>query len=239
MGWPYDVLTREIVQMHTLDGIGLTDVQEVYSGPEVDLWQLIMGQQIHIGGMASSMDLARRAGVGSGMRGVDLCCCMGAGMRLLVRMHGVKRMIGVDATARMVERGRKITADEGLADRIEFKLADVLCSDLPEASADFVWGEDAWCYVTDKARLINEAARIVRPGGTIAFTDWVEGETPMTPAEAERFLRFMKFPNIQDIAGYGRLLENSRCLVCAGPRYRAIRPVYRSVHEHAVRAAAI
>jgi len=27
--------------------------------------------------------------------------------------------------------------------------------------ADFVWGEDAWCYVLDKAKLISEAARLV------------------------------------------------------------------------------
>ena len=27
----------------------------------------------------------------------------------------------------------------------------------------------------DKKRLIAEAARLVKPGGTIAFTDWVEG----------------------------------------------------------------
>jgi hypothetical protein len=35
-------------------------------------------------------------------------------------------------------------------------------SRLPDGSADFVWGEDAWCYVADKPRLIHEAARIAR-----------------------------------------------------------------------------
>ena len=56
-----------------------------------------------------------------------------------------------------------------------FVLADVCASGLPAATADFVWGEDAWCYVVDKPRLVAEAARLVKPGGTIAFTDWVEG----------------------------------------------------------------
>jgi len=36
---------------------------------------------------------------------------------------------------------------------------------LPSDSADFVWSEDAWCYVPDKPKLIAEAARIVRRGG--------------------------------------------------------------------------
>jgi hypothetical protein len=51
----------------------------------------------------------------------------------------------------------------------------------------------------------------VKPGGTIAFTDWVEGPAGLSDAEAERLLRFMKFPNIQDIQGYRDLLEANDC----------------------------
>ena len=193
-------------------GIGLKDVQAVYGGPEGDLWELIMGQQIHIGGFKSSIDLAEQADIGAGTAGVDLCCCNGAGMRFLTRFRGVAKMTGVDATPTVVERGRQRCTAEGLEGKIQFVLADVTASGLPSASADFVWGEDAWCYVEDKARLIAEAARIVKPGGTIAFTDWVEGK-PMTPAEADRFLTFMKFPSMQDIPGYSDLLKSSGCEV--------------------------
>ena len=41
----------------------LADVQAVYNGPEGDLWELVMGHQIHIGGFRSSMDLAEKAGI--------------------------------------------------------------------------------------------------------------------------------------------------------------------------------
>ena len=199
--------------MKSLSGVGLSDVNAVYDGPEGDLWELLMGQQIHIGGFRSSMDLAERAGIGAGMRGVDLCCCNGAGMRFLVRFRNVASMTGVDATPTVVERGRQRCQQEGLADRIRWVQADVCASGLPDASADFVWGEDAWCYVGDKARLVAEAARIVRPGGVIAFTDWVEGPAGLSDAEAERFLRFMKFPTLQDIGGYRALLEQNGCEV--------------------------
>ncbi len=108
----------------------------------------------------------------------------------------------MDATKKVVEQGRIRCKQEGLSDKIIFLLADVCDSGLEDASADFVWGEDAWCYVVDKEKLISEAARIVKPGGVIAFTDWVEGKAGLTDAEAERFLTFMKFPNVQDINGY-------------------------------------
>ncbi len=201
--------------MHTLPSVGLKDVQAVYGGPEGDLWELIMGQQIHIGGFQSSLALADRAGIQPGLRGVDLCCCNGAGMRFLVRFRQVAAMQGVDATPKMIERGRARCQAEGLADRIGFTLADVCESSLPSASADFVWGEDAWCYVVDKTRLIAEAARLVRPGGVIAFTDWVEGPAGLTDDEARRFLAFMKFQNVQTIPGYAELLRANACDVVA------------------------
>ncbi len=192
--------------MKRIENIGLPDVQAVYSGPEGDLWELVMGEQIHIGGFASSMDLAERAGIVPGSVGIDLCCCNGAGMRFLIRFRGVAEMTGVDATERVVELGRRRCRDEGLGEQNRFLVADATESGLPGASADFVWGEDAWCYVEDKDKLVAEAARLVRPGGTVAFTDWVEGPAGLSPEEAERLLRFMKFPGIQDIDGYSAAL---------------------------------
>jgi SAM-dependent methyltransferase len=199
--------------MKSISGVGLADVQRVYGGPEGRLWELVMGQQIHIGGLRSSLELAQKAGIRTGTSGVDLCCCSGAGMRVLVRLCGVARMHGVDATPSMVELGRCRSAAESLTDRITFVEADACDTGLPEGGFDFVWGEDAWCYVVDKPRLIAEAARLVRPGGTIAFTDWVEGPTGLTAEEADRWLRFMKFPSVEDLAGYARLLEACGCEV--------------------------
>ena len=196
-----------------MDNIGLSQVQAVYSGPEGQLWELIMGEQIHIGGFASSMDLAEKANIGPGMKGVDLCCCNGAGMRFLVRFRDVARMQGVDATEKVVQQGRLRCEQEGLSDKIKFTLADVCDSRLADASADFIWGEDAWCYVVDKKKLIAEAARIVKPGAIIAFTDWIEGKTGLSDSEAERFLTFMKFPNVQNLEGYGNLLTANDCEV--------------------------
>jgi ubiquinone/menaquinone biosynthesis C-methylase UbiE len=199
--------------MKSIPNIGLENVQAVYGGPEGDLWEMVMGEQIHIGGFQSSMDLAKRAGIGAGMTGIDLCCCTGAGMRFLVKICNVASMRGVDATAKVVERGRQRCQAAGMDKQISFTLANVCASGLPSASADFVWGEDAWCYVVDKAKLIAEAARLVKPGGLIAFTDWVEGPAGLTAQEAERFLSFMKFPNIEDLMGYQDLLTANGCQV--------------------------
>ncbi len=199
--------------MKSISNVGIADVKAIYSGPEGDLWQLLMGEQIHLGGLKATLDLAELAGIGAGHHGVDLCCCNGAGMRCLVRFRNVTSMTGVDATSTVVERGRRRCQEEGLTNRIKFIVADALSSGLPSGSADFVWGEDAWCYVSDKPKLIAEAARIVRPSGVIAFTDWVEGPTGLSDSEAANFLSFMKFATIEDIPGYSSLLTKNGCKV--------------------------
>lgn len=198
-----------------MNSITLKDVQNVYSGPEGDLWELVMGEQIHIGGFPSSMDLAERAGIEAGTRGVDLCCCSGAGMRFLVKFKGVAAMQGVDATPHVIERGRRRCEEAGLAQSIAFTLAPATCTGIETDAMDFAWGEDAWCYVEDKPALIEEAVRVVRKGGVVAFTDWVEGPAGLTDEEAARFLGFMKFPSIQDFGGYRRLLEANGCKIVA------------------------
>ncbi|MBX7256247.1 MAG: class I SAM-dependent methyltransferase [Candidatus Hydrogenedentes bacterium] len=200
------------LRVKTLSAVRLEDVQAVYGGAEGTLWELLMGEQIHIGGFESSLDLAQNAGIAPGMHGVDLCCCTGAGMRFLCRVCGVDHMTGVDATERVVTLGRSRCEAEGLADRIDFVPGLATDTGLQEGKFDFVWGEDAWCYVEDKQALVAEAARLVRPGGVVAFTDWIEGEAGLSQEESERFLSFMKFPSLWDRETYLEALEASGCI---------------------------
>ncbi len=199
--------------MKSATQIHLSDVQAVYAGAEGRLWELLMGEQIHLGGFQSSMDLAQQGGVTAGWQGVDLCCCTGAGMRFLTRFLRVAHMTGVDATPAMVQLGRRRCADEGLAEHISFVEANACATGLPSGQFDFVWGEDAWCYVEDKSNLIAEAVRLIKSRGRIVFTDWMEGPVAMSDAEAARFLAFMKFPSVLALGEYKSLLESNHCSV--------------------------
>ncbi len=220
--------------MKSAPTIHLSDVQKVYSGPEGQLWELVMGEQVHLGGYSASMDLAERAGIGEGQQGIDLCCATGAGMRFLVRVRKVARMTGVDATRKMVNLGRTRCAEEGLSGRITFVEGDACATGLPAGAADFIWGEDAWCYVEDKRALILEASRLLKPQGRIAFTDWMEGPQPLADEEANRFLAFMKFPNLLSLPEYRSLLEQSGCTTRLDGdtgRFAALMPLYIDMIE--------
>ena len=194
------------------DGAAREAVREVYDGPEGELFSLVMGEQIHLGGLEASRALAEAAGIRGG-HGVDLCCCNGAGMRFLVRFQEVESMIGIDLAESVVNLGRDRCERDGSASQIEFRLGDACASDLADESADFVWSEDAWCYVPNKDRLVAEAVRIVRRGGTIAFSDWVEGPTGMSSGERAFLSASMKFDNLETLDGYRNLLQAEGCEV--------------------------
>ena len=185
------------------------EVQTIYSGAEGQLWELLMGEQIHIGGFASSTDLAAFGGVKPGMSGVDFCCCSGAGMRFLLKISGVSRMEGVDFTKAQIELGKKRMKAVGLeSSQYKFHCGDVARPQVKAGAFDFAWGEDAWCYVADKPGLLTQAHRALKPGGKVIFSDWVATDK-MTAAEAKRFMAFMKFPTLMTVADYKEQLAKT------------------------------
>eukprot|EP00483_Globobulimina_turgida_P001914 UN01916 len=175
----------------------VAEVEAIYNSTEGDVWEFIMGRHIHTGGIHSSQYLASKAHIMPYMTGIDLCCNNGESCRYLVRNRGVRKMHGVDLSATGVSRGRARSKEEGFApDQIEFTKADIT-KGLPmfeSNSFDFVWGEDAWCYIPDKAALVATAFRLLKPGGVIAFTDWIAGSKPMTKEESEKYVTLMTFP---------------------------------------------
>ena len=197
--------------MRANPGVQLSDVQAVYGGAQAQLYELFMGQQIHVGGLESSLELAAAAGIGQGHAGVELCCGTGASMRALVRLCEVGSMVGVEIAAAQVERGRDACRTQGLDGRITFVVGDATDTGLAAGSVDFVWGEDAWCYVLDKPALVAEAVRLTKPGGVIAFTDWVEGAAGLSDEEADHVMTMMMFPTLSTIEAYRELFTAEGC----------------------------
>ncbi|MCL2104687.1 MAG: methyltransferase domain-containing protein [Kiritimatiellaeota bacterium] len=195
--------------MFTLKKVTPDAIQAVYSGAEGQLWELIMGEQVHIGGMSSSIELATFGGVRGGMTVADLCCCSGAGMRFLLKLCGASHATGVDFTKAQLTLGKQRMAQAGIPpSQYKFHLGDVAQPHLKEASVDLVWGEDAWCYVLDKPKLVAQARRALKPDGRVAFSDWVATDK-LTSAEAKHFMTFMKFPTLMTVEDYAKLLAKT------------------------------
>lgn len=185
----------------------LSDVQKVYEGPVGVLWEMLMGEEIHVGGAKETEILASKAGISENVHVLDVCSALGGPARHLAKKYGCK-VTGLDATKRMYDEAVKRTQKEGLANQISYKLADSLNMPFENETFDVVWGQDAWCYVTDKKKLLTEAARVIKPNGTIAFTDWIQIGN-MGEGEWNTLNEFMVFPYMETLEGYQKLLEET------------------------------
>ncbi|PWI46460.1 ubiquinone biosynthesis protein UbiE [Candidatus Heimdallarchaeota archaeon B3_Heim] len=170
-----------------------------------------MGEHIHIGGEKETQRLAEKLGVRDTYI-LDICSALGGPSRYLAKTFNAT-VLGVDITKTMLDKATARTLKEGLQNKVEFRRGNALDLPVSSNSMDIVWGQDAWCYVTDKARLIQEAVRVCKPGGKIGFTDWILGSTPLSQEEADFLYEFMIFPNLETLDGYKLLLEDNKCQI--------------------------
>lgn len=184
--------------------INIGDVTAAYEGAVGIIWEMLMGEQIHVGGNEETDMLARVAGVNADTRVLDVLSGLGGPARHLARTYGAT-VVGLDATGRMVDEAVARTGNVGLSDRVTFRLGNALDMPFASGSFDIIWGQDSWCYVTDKDRLIRECRRVAAPGATIAFTDWIQ-TGPMSDEERRSLNGFMLFPYMETLNGYENLL---------------------------------
>ena len=105
--------------------------------------------------------------VGPGMSAIDVACGTGALTRELARRVGpAGRVVGVDASARMLERARP-----GRGEWIEYVRADALALPGDDASFDAATIAFGLRNVPDYERCLAEMVRVTRPGGRIVVLE--------------------------------------------------------------------
>ncbi|NVM45709.1 MAG: methyltransferase domain-containing protein [Candidatus Lokiarchaeota archaeon] len=195
---------------HKRYDFSVNDVSEVYAGPGGKLWELLMGEQIHVGGPEQTDILAIKAGLDRARDDfflLDICSALGGPARHLAEVYGIN-VVGLDITPEMVSEAKKRTIGKPYESKIEYRIGSGLDIPAHSNSFDCVWGQDAWCYIRDKARLIEEIWRVLKPRGILAFTDWIWGPVRAPEEESDFLMEFMVFPDLQTLDGYSKVMEN-------------------------------
>lgn len=165
--------------------------------------------QDHFGGIAANDILIEAAGIRPEHRVLDVCSGMGGPARYLAHRVGC-RVVGLDLTESRHLAAQRLTDRARLRHLVEFRLGDALQMPFEDASFDVVIGQEAWCHVPEKPRLIAECARVVKAGGVIAFTDILRRDLLSGP-EMARLTREMAFPDLESLDGYAGLLAANGC----------------------------
>jgi len=97
----------------------------------------------------------------------------GEGRFALLLAQRAARVIAVDNSAKMIEIGREQAQRNGI-DNVEFRLGDLEQVPIDDGAVDLVFFSQSLHHALHPERAIEEAARILRPGGRIVVLDLVQ-----------------------------------------------------------------
>jgi ubiquinone/menaquinone biosynthesis C-methylase UbiE len=163
--------------------------------------------QDHYGGLAANEALAERAGICKGAWVADFCAGLGGPARYWAHRFGA-HVVGIDLNPSRVRGAAELTALVGLGDQARVIEGDVTRTGLPSGSFDVVVSQEAFLHLPDKAAALAEAFRLLRPGGRLAFTDWVV-HRPLLLEEAETMWRGIAAQTLQSTESYRDLLHDA------------------------------
>jgi ubiquinone/menaquinone biosynthesis C-methylase UbiE len=161
----------------------------------------------HYGGLAAVEALARRTAVGPGTRVLDVCAGLAGPARFLAARFGA-RVVALDLNAGRCVGAARLTRLVGLEALVRPLRGDAQALPFRAGSFSAVISQEGFLHVPDKGRALAECARVLMPGGRIAFSDWIA--TPrLADNERARLASWMAAVTIQSIAGYETLLARA------------------------------
>jgi arsenite methyltransferase len=138
------------------------------------------------------------------------------------QLAGTGRAIGVDMTAAMISKARANAARGGYTN-VEFRLGEIEALPVADASVDLIISNCVINLSPEKARVFQEAFRVLKPGGRLAIADVVA--TRPLPPELQQKLGAIgacvggatlvdELRRLLTVAGFGRVIvalkESSR-----------------------------
>ena len=114
----------------------------------------------------AAMDIAPTARV------LDIGCGTGLAARAVARGPGFAgTIIGIDLSGYLVAAAARLAGEEGIGERLEFRTGDASHLEFSDESFDAVVAHTLLSHVDDPLSVLEEAARVVRPGGTVGIFD--------------------------------------------------------------------
>jgi sarcosine/dimethylglycine N-methyltransferase len=167
--------------------------------------ELFEFDQDHYGGLGAVDALARRAGIGAASRVLDLCAGLGGPARFLASRRGC-RVVALELHAGRAAGAVRLTRKVGLAGRVNVVRADAQTLPFADATFDACLSQEALMHIADKAAVLSGCRRVLRPGGRLAFTDWI-ARPRLSDLERARLREWMAAIEILPFSAYRALLS--------------------------------
>ncbi|MFD0204372.1 MULTISPECIES: methyltransferase domain-containing protein [Saccharothrix] len=148
------------------------------------LVELIWGPNLHFGYWTDPDDttdkdqaqerltdlMIERVPLATGQRLLDVGCGVGHPALRFARKTGAD-VVGVTIAPGQVAAATEAAREAGLRHRVTFELADAAALPFPDESFDGAWALESMPHMPDRAAVLGETARVLRPGSWFAMTD--------------------------------------------------------------------
>lgn len=143
-----------------------------------------------------------------GLKILDAGCGIG-GSSLWLAKHFDVQVAGITLSKKQLEKAKKLAVQQGLQNRVEFEIQDYLHTNFPDNSLDVVWGEESVCYAENKKDFLQEAYRVLKPGGKIIVADgFLKREVKDSEkSNYHNFLKGLVLPNIALIDNFNEQMK--------------------------------
>jgi SAM-dependent methyltransferase len=155
-------------------------IESLTSEPELSYFELqaYLGTTKHMGGLETTEELVALCHVDRDACVLDVGCGAGATACYLAREYGCQ-VIGVDLRESMVALSKERAEKEGVGEGVTFRVADVQALPFEDGLFDAVLCESVATFVEDKRRVINEYARVTKPGGYVGLNEEIWMRPPL------------------------------------------------------------
>ncbi len=118
---------------------------------------------------------------------VDMGCGVAAVSRSLARAHPEARITAVTISPLQIDYGHRLNHEAGLQDRITMHLSDYRETGLGPAGFDRAWFVESACHAegADKRAPLQEAYRLLKPGGRLLIADGFKRDAAPLPVWLE------------------------------------------------------
>lgn len=138
--------------------------------------------EFHIRGLEATREVAELAEVENNSRVLDVGCGIGGPARTLASEFDCD-VIGIDIVEEYCRAATLFTDRVGLTDKVRFQHGNALDLPFEDEEFDVVWFEHTLLNIDAKRVALEEADRVLRPGGTLALYEICAGpgDEPVFP----------------------------------------------------------
>jgi tocopherol O-methyltransferase len=184
-------------------------------------WQTIWGPHIHHGYFEDHRETPVEAQekliekllalleISPGDEILDVGCGMGGSSLYLANKYRAK-VTGITLSQKQVDMATQSARKAGL-ENVSFKVEDALSlASFSDNSFDVVWSLESCEQFYDKQMFIQQAFRVLRPGGRLMLATWCSGADEYAGLQAKQYRKLcvsLQLPYMPTIDCYAKLLQ--------------------------------